>query len=196
MVVPGENQKHDTDPTQWVDQHGDTLYRYALSRLRNPDAAEEVVQETFVAALHARDQYSGRGSQGAWLLGICRRKVVDYVRRRSRPDAAMRGDAGPDPSEALFDQRGHWRSDPRILGRRPEETLERDEFWQALRHCLQGLSQRQADAFVLRELEGMKTKEICEELGVSASNLWVLLHRARLGLTRCLQTHLKSWGLR
>lgn len=196
MVVPSENQKPGTDPAQWVDQHGDTLYRYALSRLRNPDAAEEVVQETFVAALHARDQYSGRGSEGAWLLGICRRKVVDFVRRRSRPDAATRGDTGPDPSEALFDQRGHWRSDPRILGRRPEETLERDEFWQAFRLCLQSLSERQADAFTLRELEGMQTDEICKELDISPSNLWVLLHRARLGLIRCLQTRLENWGLR
>ncbi|MFO7906153.1 MAG: sigma-70 family RNA polymerase sigma factor [Planctomycetota bacterium] len=196
MVVPSENQKPGTDPTQWVDRHGDGLYRYALSRLRNPDAAEEVVQETFVAALHSRDQYSGRGSEGAWLLGICRRKVVDCVRRRSRPDAATRGDSGPDPAEVLFDQRGHWQSDPRILGRRPEETLERDEFWQAFRHCLQGLSQRQADAFALRELEGLSTDEICKELDISPSNLWVLLHRARLGLTRCLQRRLENWELR
>lgn len=196
MVVSSDDHKPTIDPSEWVDRHGDALYRYALARLRHTDAAEEVVQETFVAALRARNQYSGRGAEGAWLMGICRRKVVDYVRRRSRPDAVASGDNDSDPSEALFDQAGHWRSDPRILGRRPEETLEREEFWEAFRACLRRLSQRQADAFALRELEEMAAAEICKEMEISTSNLWVLLHRARLGLTRCLRSHLESWGLR
>ena len=183
------------DPAEWVDRHGDTLYRFALSRLRDAEAAEEVVQETFLAALRARDQYSGKGSEGAWLLGICKRKVVDHFRRRSRPDAAAGGDLGPDLSEAMFDAKGNWRSDPRILKGRPEDALERGEFWQAFRGCLQRLSQRQADAFTLRELEDLTSDEICKELAISASNLWVLLHRARLGLTGCMKSHLEKWGL-
>jgi len=183
------------NPADWVDRHGDTLYRFALARLRDAEAAEEVVQESFVAALGARDQYSGKGSEGAWLLGICKRKVVDLVRRRNRPDTGTGGDLGPDPSEAMFDAKGNWRLDPRILKGRPEDALERKEFWQAFRGCLGRLSQRQADAFTLRELEDLKSDEICKELGISASNLWVLLHRARLSLTACMKSHLEKWGL-
>lgn len=184
------------DPATWVDRHGDALYRYALSRLRNPDAAEEVVQETFVAALRARDQFSGKGSEGAWLLGICKRKVIDHVRRRNRSDKATGGDLGPDPSEALFDAKGNWKVDPRLIQGRPEAALEREEFWEAFRGCLGGLSQRQADAFSLRELEGLSTGEICKELEISTSNLWVLLHRARLQLTQCMKSCLEKWGER
>ena len=197
MAVSGGNQgQQSMDPAQWVDHHGDALYRYAVTRLRSADAAEDVVQETFLAALRARDQYRGRGLERAWLMGICRRKVVDYVRRRNRAGVVSGEVEGRDPSEVLFDQAGHWRSDPRFLGRRPEETLEREEFWQAFRTCLAGLSQRQADVFAMRELENMTAAEICKELEISTSNLWVLLHRARLGLTRCLRSHLESWGWR
>jgi len=195
MPGSGEQSGGVLDPAAWVDRHGDTLYRYALSRLRDPEAAEEVVQETFVAALRARDQYSGQGSEGAWLLGICKRKVVDHVRRRNRPDSSVGGDLGPDPAEAMFDAVGNWRFDPRIRKGRPEGALERQEFWQAFRGCLQRLSQRQADAFTLRELENLESDQICKELEISASNLWVLLHRARLGLMQCMKSHLENRGL-
>jgi RNA polymerase sigma-70 factor (TIGR02943 family) len=192
MSISGGQSSSSVDPTTWVDQHGDSLYLYALSRLRNPEAAEEVVQETLVAALRARDQYSGKGAEGAWLLGICKRKVVDYVRRRNRPDAGVGGDLGPDPSETMFDAKGNWRCDPRGMKGRPENALEREEFWQAFRGCLQRLSQQQADVFTLRELEDFESDKICKELEISSSNLWVLLHRARLGLARCMKLHLES----
>lgn len=178
----------------WVDRHGDNLFRYALSRLRDPDAAEEVVQETFVAAWGAREQYSGQGSEGAWLMGICRRKVIDHVRRRHRPDAAVGSEPGDDPTVHLFDAKGNWRVDPRIMKGRAESAMKRDEFWQALRGCLGGLPPRQADVFSLRELDDMPGEAICKELGISTSNLWVLLHRARLRLVRCMKGHLEKWG--
>ena len=190
-----QQSKSVVEPAQWVDRYGDTLYRFALSRLRDAEAAEEVVQETFVAALGARDQYSGKGPEGAWLMGICKRKVVDHVRRRNRPDTGTGGDLGPDPSEAMFDAKGNWRFDPRVHKGRPEGALEREEFWQAFRGCLGRLSQRQADAFTLRELEDCSSEEICKELAISTSNLWVLLHRARLSLTGCMKSHLERWGV-
>jgi len=156
------------------------------------EAAEEVVQETFVAALGAIEQYSATGSEGAWLLGICKRKVIDHVRRRNRPDAGVGGDLGSDPSEAMFDAKGNWRFDPRALKGRPERALESEEFWQAFRNCLQRLSQRQADAFTLREVDDLASDEVCKELEISASNLWVLLHRARLSLTGCMKSYLNK----
>ncbi len=182
------------DPATWVDLHGDTLYRYALSRLRNPDTAEEVVQETFVAALHSLAQYSGKGAEGAWLLGILKRKIVDCVRRRNRPDSAPGTEMGADASETFFDDKGNWRFDPRVAKMRPDAGLERDEFWETFRGCLKGLPLRQADVFSLREMEELSTDDICKKLQITASNLWVLLHRARLRLMRCMKAHLEGWG--
>lgn len=195
MPVPEHERGSGLHAEAWVDRYGDTLYRYALSRLRDAEASEEVVQETFLAALRARDQYSGAGSEGAWLLGICKRKIIDYVRRRQRPDAAAGGETAGDPSADLFDAKGNWRLDPRITKGRPEAALERDDFWRALRGCLEGLPRRQADVFVLREMDEMDRDDICKELEITASNLGVLLHRARLHLTRCMKAHLQKWGV-
>lgn len=196
MSGQSEQPESTMDPTTWVDEHGDLLYRFALSRLRDPEAAEEVVQETFVAALKAKDQYRGSGSEGAWLLGILKRKVIDLVRRRGRPDAGRGTEPGEDPTEALFDEKGNWKWDPRITGRRPEALIERDEFWEVFHGCLGGLPQRQADVFSLRELEELSSESICKELEITSSNLWVLLHRARLRLMKCMKTHLARWGER
>jgi len=194
MAAAGARPENSLNADQWLDRHGDTLFGYALSRLRDSEAAEEVVQETFVAAWGARDQYSGRGSEGAWLLGICKRKVIDHVRRRNRPDTAAGDDSGGDLSASLFDSKGNWRVDPRIAKGRPEAALEREEFWEAFRSCLDGLPARQSAVFTLREFDEMSSAEICNELGISSSNLWVLLHRARLFLTRCMKAHLESGG--
>ncbi len=182
------------NPAEWVDRHGDALYRYALSRLRNSEAAEEVVQETFFAGLKALDQYSGQGAEAAWLLGILKRKLIDYVRQRNRAMTGTDPDSAGDVTETLFDQKGNWRADPRIFGNQPEAALERNEFWKILRDCLSTLPVRQADVFTLREIEGLGTEDICAELGVSDSNLWVMLYRARMRLSACIKSHWSEVG--
>jgi RNA polymerase sigma-70 factor (TIGR02943 family) len=180
------------EPSQWLDRYGDGLFRYALSRLRNREAAEEVVQETFVSALKARDQYSGRGSENGWLVGILKRKIIDYVRRRNRLLSGTDDDSQADLSETLFDQTGRWREDPRLFGRDPAAGMESKEFRAALNDCLTGLSEKQRNVFTLREIEDISSDLICKELDITPSNLWVLLHRARLRLASCLRSKWQS----
>jgi RNA polymerase sigma-70 factor (ECF subfamily) len=170
--------------------HGDFLFSYALSRLREANAAEEVVQETFLAGLKAAAQYSGQGEERAWLLGILKRKIVDYVRGRNR-QVSQATDSNENWLDNLFDATGHWRSDPRFLASQPSGALEREEFWAAFHECLKKLPSRQADVFVFRELDDWVSEKICKELEISTSNLWVLLHRARLQLAKCLQNRLQ-----
>ncbi|MBI3836625.1 MAG: sigma-70 family RNA polymerase sigma factor [Planctomycetia bacterium] len=174
-------------PITWVDQHGDYLYRYAVSRLRDGEAAEEVVQDSFVSALRHAKQYAGTGSERAWLLGILKRKIIDYVRERNRTSNLGDDDVG-DLSEVLFDENGNWKREARAPGDPPLDALERQEFWRILRDCLETLPSRQADVFVLREMDDQNTEEICKDLQISASNLWVLLYRARLRLARCMKS--------
>lgn len=194
MDAPSKNGPSPLNPAEWVDRHGDYLYRYALSRLRDAEASEEVVQETFVAGLKNVDQYAGAGAERAWLLGILKRKIVDHVRLRSRAGSAQTADAPDDLSESLFDNRGFWKIDPRIFGSDPSAALERREFWTAFRKCLDALPERQADAFVLREIDEKSSEEICKDLDVSSSNLWVLLHRARLRLANCMKGRWQAEG--
>ena len=72
------------DPVQWLDKYGDYLYRYALMRVRDSAIAEDILQETLLAALGASQNHAGLSSERTWLVGIMKHKVVDYFRRVGR----------------------------------------------------------------------------------------------------------------
>ena len=173
------------NPESWVDDYGDYLFRYALSRLRDENAAEEVVQETFLAGVRFQDRYTGEGAERAWLLGILKRKLIDYVRRRARYDRDGAYEGSNDPSGKLFDQNGNWKRGafPALT---PDLQVESAEVWDVVKGCLEHLPRGQADVFVLSVMEEMPTDEICQELGITPSNLWVRLHRARLAHAQCV----------
>jgi RNA polymerase sigma-70 factor (TIGR02943 family) len=175
------------DPQSWVDQHGDCLYRYALLRLRAPELAADVVQETFLEALRARHSFAGRSSERTWLIGILRHKIVDQIRRSSRENATRTGspDGATDRSE--FDRRGHWKVAPGSWGGDPTREIESREFWDVFTLCLSQLPQGLADAFFLRELDGMSADEVQQTLGITPANFWKRLHRARSLLRQCLE---------
>lgn len=179
-----ETTPTELDPTRWVDEYGDYLYRYAHSRLRDTNAAEEVVQETFLSGIRFQERFTGAGAERAWLLGILKRKVIDHVRRRNRYDRDGAFDESGDPSNQLFNQNGNWRggSFPDL----PDEKVASQEIWGVVKECLEHLPQGQADVFVLSVMEEMETEQICAELNITPSNLWVRLHRARLALARCV----------
>lgn len=173
------------DPEQWVPVYGDYLYRYALSRLRDNAAAEEVVQETFVAGVRYQGQYAGTGSERGWLLGILKRKIIDYVRARSRHSPERRFAENKDPTDELFDENGRWKKGV-LPDLSPDRNMSAQELWAIVRDCLEHLPKSQADVFVLSVMEEMDTAAICRHLNITPSNLWVRLHRARLGLAKCV----------
>ena len=184
------------DPGIWVDQHGDYLFKYASFRLRDSAAAEDVVQETFLAALKAYEKFEGRGSERTWLVGILKHKIIDHVRRAAREAPIGEGqDDGPEHTEFFTRTDGwdnHWNNNfsPSDWHASPIQLVEQDEFFKVFNNCLSPLPQRTASAFTLREVDGLSSEEICEMLGITANNLWVMLHRARLHLRNCLE---KNW---
>ncbi len=174
------------DPSAWVESHGDYLYRFALSRLRDPESAEEVVQEAMFSALKNIGQYAGRGSERAWLLGILKLKIIDVYRKRKR-DPINSDEGSSDLANMLFDQNGSWKKEVRSAIRTSLDSLEREDFWKILRICLQALPQRQSDVFSLRVMDEESSDNICKELAITSTNYWVLLHRARLQLSSCMK---------
>jgi RNA polymerase sigma-70 factor (ECF subfamily) len=182
------NKSHPhTDPNTWLDQHGDALYRFALVRVRDSAVAEDLVQDTLLAALRAHERFAGQSSELTWLIAILKNKIVDHYRRHVR-EAPLPDSEDPDGLiDALFKKSNdHWLTVP-AAWQDPDMSLENSQFWQAFTDCLQGLPARQAQAFTLTELDGLGTDELCKVLGVTSSNVWVLLHRARLRLRECLE---------
>jgi RNA polymerase sigma-70 factor (ECF subfamily) len=198
-LAPTMSSRTPIDPEKWVAQHGDALYRFALTRVRNPEVAEDLVQETFAAGLGGLDKYSGRSSERTWLVGILKHKIADHFRKTAREQVLEDTDSLAQDDD-LFDEKGHWRVGPEKWGESPAKTLENKEFWKVFETCVDGLPARLRQAFALRALDGVDSGQVCKVLGISATNLWVILHRARSQLRRCLELNWfggkenETWG--
>ena len=185
--TPVEDSRVSLNPENWVDKYGNALYTYALVRVRKPDIAEELVQETFLAALHGRKRFQGRSSEKTWLTGILKHKIIDYFRKINRRQSIMKNDTQDDFMEKIFDPHGNWIDGPVKWDLDPSKSLEQKEFFKVLQHCLSKLPPRLAQVFALRELDGLETKEICDVMNISSDNLWVMLYRARMKLRQHLE---------
>ena len=170
-----------------MDSHGDCLYRYALLRVRVPELAAELVQETFLEALGGWGSFAGRSSERTWLVGILKHRIVDHVRRTTRERPASGESSSRPIDDPTFDARGHWRAIPDSWRGDPRSVLETREFWDVFGACLSRLPRSLADAFFLREVDGLSPEETRELLKISAANLWTRLHRARSLLRDCLE---------
>ena len=175
------------DPRAWVELHGDYLYRFALARVRRAEVAEDLVQEALLAAWAARASFDGRASERTWLTAILKRKAIDWLRKQVRERLRSNEEKPASGAAVPFTRRGVWKVAPAEWGRRdPATPLEQDEFWAALNGCMRKLPARLHDAFTLRYLDEAATDEVCKELGLTPTNLWVALHRARLRMWACL----------
>ena len=177
-------EPHTSDPEKWVDEYGDYLYNFALSRVHSSQVAEDMVQETLLAALQSWESFAGKSSEKTWLIGILRHKILDFFRQHHSDHEQVVNDVG---RSDFFCEKGHWKDKMVDWKANPEILIQNDEFWKVLSDCLKELSQVMAKAFVMRELEGMSSEQVCKYLEISETNLWVRLHRARLQLRRCLE---------
>ncbi len=178
------------DPEQWVAAHGDALFRYALLRVGRREAAEDLVQETFVAAI-LRPRFVSQHGHGPHLADRHpapqgRRPLSAVVRRRGRASSDAKAEQADDP---WFDARGSW-AKALVTWRTPDSIAEDHELWLVLEQCLAKLPRSSASAFVLRELEGLACEQLQEALELSPENVRVRLYRARQSLRVCLE---KNW---
>jgi RNA polymerase sigma-70 factor (ECF subfamily) len=171
----------------WVEAHGDYLFHFAIGQVRDPSVAEDLVQDTFLAALKARDRFAGNSSERTWLVGILRHKICDHLRRTCR-ERAVRADVAPRSDEDdAWEDAVMWLHDVAAECQSPSRRLELAEFRAGLELALGKLPPRLAQVFQLYAVEERPNAEVCQRLNISESNLWVMLHRARKQLREQLQ---------
>jgi RNA polymerase sigma-70 factor (ECF subfamily) len=165
------------------------MLRFAVLQLRDQASAEDAVQEAMLAALQGADRFGERAKLKTWVFSILKNKIVDIIRRRVREPSYESPEDEIDEADfdPLFQANGHWQRDTRPSDwGDPEKSFENQRFWAVFDGCLNRLPAATARVFMMREMLGLETDEICEELSMTSNNCWVVLHRARMGLRLCL----------
>ncbi|MEZ5173149.1 MAG: sigma-70 family RNA polymerase sigma factor [Bacteroidia bacterium] len=182
-----EPDKHSlSDPALWAELYNQELFSFARWKLNDDELARDFVQEALLAGYEKRDSFRGDSSEKTWLLAILRNKILDYYRSKYRKPDIISRDSG---NTEYFDKSGHWTGEqaPQTWPEAASHKIESAEFYRVLTACRDQLSGQQQLVFVLKYMEDKDAGEICKELNISPSNYWVLLHRARLQLRRCLE---------
>ena len=191
------NQNLAAGAALWLDETAigllrQDLLRFARMQLRDSTVAEDVVQEALTAAYATREHFNGQAQVKTWIFSILRNKVLDQIRLGTRhPAQSLTQEDGTDEDvESQFNRRGHWHKDSRPSSwSDPEEILASEQFWRILEICLHAMPESIARVFTMREMLDLETIEICEQLKISESNCWVILHRARSRLRLCLDNN-------
>ena len=178
------------DPLQWLDAHGDVLFAFARTRVGNPDTAEDLVQETLLAAWKAADSFAGQASERTWLVGILKNKVIDHLRKATRTQQVTVDIQTDEAWEDQFNHDEQWTDAPRQWDD-PRRVLENQDLGAQMNDCLERLPENLRVVFSLREIDGLDTDEIVSTLNLSsANNLRVMLSRARDRMRQCID---KKW---
>jgi len=191
---PPKQNNEPVNPERWLDAYGDALFSFAVLRVRDRATAQDLVQETFLAALKARQSFAGRSTERAWLFGILRNKLADHYRHQSRELPLLDPEAGMPEEDGFFYTHGAGRDGwvKKIAPKpwaRPDESLVTKEFQQVFKDCISGLPEKVGQVILRREVDDVPSDEICKEFGISPNNLWVMLHRGRMALRRCLEVN-------
>lgn len=185
MLVKNKMTEYQLHPNTWVDSYADYLFNYAVSRVSDTEIAKDLVQETFFAGLKSAKNYKGEAAERTWLIAILKRKVIDYYRKiNSKKGKAEVRIGYSSSSESEGDWLEEQVADP--FSSFENDAVENEELGEAIQDCISKLPKKQSLVFTMKTIQGMSTEDICKELDINPSNLWVMIHRARTALMGCL----------
>ncbi len=181
-----QTTKHVLNPDLWVEHYADYLFNYAITRVDNHDLAKDLVQDTFFSGIKGKDNFRGQAAERTWLVSILKRKIIDHYRK-------INSNKGKKEVRMNFyesgEKNGRWIEEriPESWGNFADKKIENKELKLVLDQCIERLPEKYRMVFILKTVKQYDTDEICNELNISASNLWVIVHRARLQLRKCLE---------
>lgn len=179
--------KHKIDPNKWIDLYSDYLFNYTITRVSDREIAQDLVQETFLAGLKSMKNFKGEASERTWLISILKRKIIDHYRKINSNKGKAEVRINYKDSESEGDWLEERVADP--YDKNAEDSLQNNELGDAINNCLDKLPQKQANVFKMKTILNYETEAICNDLGITASNLWVIIHRARTAMADCLKAN-------
>ena len=193
LEIVAEKQKFACDPNIWVDEYSDEFFRFTMYRVKNREVAEDLVQETFLSALKSLNKFRRDCPEKSWLYNILRNKIIDHFRKKTNQEIKRSSAVSETDDDTFymqfFKKGGQWDNDasPENWNIAADKIMEREEFMQFLMLCLSLLPETWSKVFSLKNIDDFSTKEICKELNITSSNLWTIIHRAKLQLRDCLE---------
>lgn len=175
------------NPELWVDKYADYLYNFTIVRVNDHEVAQDIIADTFLAALRSQKNFKGASTERTWLISILKRKIIDYYRKIN----SKKGKAEVRINYKEDNQEGNWLEETVAdTINTAEESIENKELGLVILECLDKLGEKQAAIFKMKTIEGVDTETICKEFNITPSNLWVIIHRARKTMAECLE---KNW---
>ena len=177
---------HKLDPNKWIDNYSDYLFNYTIVRVNNYDISKDLVQETFFSGLKSAKNFEGKATERTWLISILKRKIIDHYRKTNskKGQAEVRMNFYNDG-----ENEGDWIEErvPQSWDNEAEKQLENTELQDQINSCIDQLPEKYAIVFRMKTIQEIDTEIICKELEITSSNLWVIIHRARMQLRKCLE---------
>ncbi len=181
--------EHKLNPNTWIEKYSDYLFNYTIVRVDDREIAKDIVQETFFAGLRSMKNFKGEASERTWLISILKRKIIDHYRKinsnKGKAEVRMAYNSDADSEGDWLEERV---ADP--YAENAESKIENNELGKAIHNCLSKLPEKQATIFRMKTIDGFDTETICNEFDITASNLWVIIHRARTAMAACME---KNW---
>jgi RNA polymerase sigma-70 factor (TIGR02943 family) len=183
------------NPNNWIKTYSDELFGYAMGKTSNTELAEDLVQETFLAGLKSLENFKGNSSERTWLFSILKFKIADHYRKASTKNEISNSKFGREDTvyiENFFTEDGDWKENaaPKEWGIDYSKAIENKELGITLNNCIDKLPDTQKQLVLLKLVEEEDTEIVCKELNITATNYWVIIHRAKLQLRACLE---KNW---
>jgi RNA polymerase sigma-70 factor (TIGR02943 family) len=181
----------ETDFRGWVEGHSDLLFNYAFRRVSDEELSKDLLQETYLAAWRNRNSFRGESSVKNWLFLILKTKIIDHFRKLNSNTVVSEVNREHDDG-TYFDSEEHWRKGmyPAAFSVNFQSEFESREFIKVFDSCGKKLKQVQHAVFVMKYVDDLDSEEICKIMGLTSSNYWVLIHRAKVQLRACLE---KNW---
>lgn len=177
--------KHEIHPDKWIDLYADYLFNYTVTRVSDREIAQDLVQDTFFAGLKSMKNFKGEASERTWLISILKRKIIDHYRKINSNKGKAEVRIQYNDAETEGDWLEERVADP--FDKTAEDDMQNNELGDAIHNCLSKLPKKQADVFKMKTILNYETEVICNELNITASNLWVIIHRARTAMADCLK---------
>jgi RNA polymerase sigma-70 factor (TIGR02943 family) len=172
----------------WVNLYGDALYNWAISKTKNKELSEDLIQDTFIAALKSFESFENKSSPKTWLISILNNKIIDFYRKEKTKSFLVSEKNGVTISDLMYDQNDFWVDNEIIpFWEQEKELLRNEKFETELMKCCNELPEKWNLALTYKYFSDKKAVDICKELNITSTNYWQIIHRSKLVLKKCIE---------